>query len=369
MKYIMILPYGESFWDNMCRDMVEAKRMTPYLLNKPCDSPLLNFIRRAHMSYKINQIVHLPCQEIWYPSLLKMMDKDTCVIFTTVVLRMVSTKFLEKIRATGARMALIIVDSLHGSTAHISKALPKILGGVWDAVLSYDINDCKEYGFQYMPGTIYSMLKQVKPASADSDMYFIGMNKAGRNAMIEEIHRKCMEAGVQTDFHCIDYPGVPRKPYMENPPGLYYRKRGIPYEDVVSHVLSTNCILEVVGKGQKVQTARYYEAVCYNKKLLTNNPSVRELSFYDPRYMQYFESVEDIDFSWVKEKAGIDYHYAGEFSPLHILDRLDKMFADEVAGVSERFDVKNKLENRGGNSRVIAYNAAGLNYRKTGLAA
>ncbi len=158
-------------------------------------------------------------------------------------------------------------------------------------------------------------------------MYFVGANKAGRNAFIEQIHQRCLEAGVRTDFHCIDHPSAPRKPYMENPPGLEYRKREIPYEEVVSHVLSANCILEVVGKGQKVQTARYYEAVCYNKKLLTNNPTVKELSFYDPRYMKYFETADDIDFDWVKEKADIDYHYAGEFSPLHILDELDGMFA------------------------------------------
>ncbi len=329
MKYIMIWPYG-WFDHYMYQDMVDAKRMVPYPLKKPCASPVLNFIRRVHQSYKINQIIHLPCQEIWYSSLFKMLDKDTCVLFDTASQSMLSMEFLNKVRATGVRMVLVAADSLHGSSGHMAKAIPNILGFSWDAVLSYDINDCKEYGFQYMPETIYSMLKQVKPASAGSDMYFIGMNKAGRNAMIEEIHRKCMAAGVQTDFYCIDYTGSPSKPYMKNPPGLYYQKQGVSYEDVVSHVLATNCILEVVGKGQKVQTARYYEAVCYNKKLLTNNPSVKELSFYDPRYMQYFESVEDIDFSWVKEKVDIDYHYAGEFSPLHILDRLDEMFGKEA---------------------------------------
>lgn len=82
----------------------------------------------------------------------------------------------------------------------------------------------------------------------------------------------------------------------------------------------------MAGKGQKVQTVRYYEAVYYNKKLLTNNPSVRDLSFYDPRYMRYFETVDDIDFSGVKEKVPINYHYAGEFSLLHILDKRDTMF-------------------------------------------
>lgn len=347
MKYIMIWPYG-GFEQDMFRDMVDAKRITPYPLKKPCALPLLNFIRRVHQSYKINQLVHLPGQEIWYSSLLKMIDKDTCVIFVNTALELVSVKFLRKIRAAGAQMVLVLSDSLHGPSLNLVRGRPRIFNFSWDVIFSYDKYDCKEYGFQHLDGSIYSRLDNIEPVAESSDLYFIGANKAGCNRIIEQIHKRCMEASVVTDFHCIDHPSAQRKPYMRNPPGLYYRKRGIPYEDVVSHVLSTNCILEVVGRGQKVQTARYYEAVCYNKKLLTNNPSVKELSFYDPRYMQYFESVEDIDFSWVKEKADIDYHYAGEFSPLHILDELDKRFADEVAGVNERFDVKNKLENRGG---------------------
>ena len=366
MKYIMIWPYG-WFDQYMYQDMVDAQRMTPYPLRKPCASPVLNFIRRVHQSYKINRLVHLPCQEIWYSSLFSMLDRDTCVLFDTASQSMLSMKFLHKIRATGARMVLVAADSLHGPSAHMPKAISNILGFSWDAVLSYDKYDCKEYGFQYMPGTIYSKLKQVKPAKEKSDMYFIGMNKSNRNQMIEEIHRRCVAAGVQTDFHCIDYAGHPSKPYMENPKGLYYRKQGVPYEDVVSHVLSTNCILEVVGKGQQVQTARYYEAVCYNKKLLTNNPTVKELSFYDPRYMQYFKSVEDIDFSWVKEKIDVDYHYAGEFSPLHILDELDEMFAVESGEARESALVKGGLENRGGNGRS-ALGAMGLPH-KTRLAA
>ena len=366
MKYIMIWPYG-WFDQYMYQDMVDAQRMTPYPLRKPCASPVLNFIRRVHQSYKINRLVHLPCQEIWYSSLFEKIDRDTCVIFCNGALGLVGISFLEKIRAAGARMVLVLVDSLHGSSIGLIKAKPNIFGFSWDVIFSYDKHDCKEYGFRDLQGNMYSKLTDVKPAVMSSDLYFVGTNKAHRHRVIEEIHRRCVRVGIETDFHCIDYPGVQRKPYMKNPPGLHYWKRSVPYPDVVSHVLSTNCILEVVGKGQQVQTARYYEAVCYNKKLLTNNPTVKELSFYDPRYMRYFETVEDIDFSWVKEKIDVDYHYAGEFSPLHILDELDEMFAVESGEARESALVKGGLENRGGNGRS-ALGAMGLPH-KTRLAA
>ena len=327
MKYIMIWPYG-WFDEYMYRELVREKRIIAYPLKKPYRLWILNFLRRMHQSRKINKLFHLPHQEIWYSSLFKLLDADTCVMFNTGSLSMISMNFLNRIRASGARMVLIVVDSLHGSSQHIPRAIPNIFGFPWDAIFSYDRYDCEEYGFRYLGETIYSRQDQVKPASDSCDLYYAGTNKAGRNEFVTQIHKSCVAAGVRTDFHCIDYSGSPRKPYELDGRGIHFWKKEIPYEDIIGHVLSSNCILEVVGKGQKVQTARYYEAVCYNKKLLTNNAGVKELSFYDPRYMRYFESVDDIDFAWVKEKVPIDYHYAGEFSPLHILEKLDKLFAE-----------------------------------------
>ena len=323
----MIWPYG---WidDYLFRDLVREKRVIAYPYRKPYRLWVLNFLRCIHQSRRVNKLIHLPYQEIWYSSLFKLLDADTCVTFDTGSLSMVSMEFLNQIRASGARMVLIAVDSLHGPSLHISRAIPNVLGFSWDAAFSFDRYDCEEYGFRYLDGTIYSMMTQVEPSRDSCDLYYVGLNKFGRNEFISQIHKSCVAADVRTDFYCIDYPGNPRKPYELDGRGIHFWKKEIPYEEIIGHVLSSNCILEVVGKGQKAQTARYYEAVCYNKKLLTNNAGVKELSFYDPRYMRYFESVDDIDFDWVKEKVPIDYHYAGEFSPLHILEKLDKLFGE-----------------------------------------
>ena len=132
---------------------------------------------------------------------------------------------------------------------------------------------------------------------------------------------------MKTNFDLVDVPKNLEKMHLKNQAGLNFHDKDLPYENVVSNILSANCILEMVAKGQNVQTARYYEAVCYNKKLLTNNPNIKELSFYNPKYMQHFESVEDIDFEWVKRRELIDYHYNNEFSPNHILGKLEELFA------------------------------------------
>lgn len=86
--------------------------------------------------------------------------------------------------------------------------------------------------------------------------------------------------------------------------------------------VKSNCILEVLATGQSGATLRYYEAVCYNKKLLTNNKNIVNLPFYNPEWMHVFENTEDIDWGWVKERVPVDYHYDGRFSPIHLIDRI-----------------------------------------------
>lgn len=65
---------------------------------------------------------------------------------------------------------------------------------------------------------------------------------------------------------------------------------------------STNCILEILQEGQYQQSIRYFEAIIYNKKLLTNNKNVKNLPYFDERYMRYFSSITDIDLSGLKKK-------------------------------------------------------------------
>lgn len=107
---------------------------------------------------------------------------------------------------------------------------------------------------------------------------------------------------------------------QQNECGLKYLNSKISYPQVVSRVKSSNCVLEVLQTNQKAQSLRYFEAIAYNKKLLTNNPGIVELPYYDDRYMRAFKNIEDIDVDWVRAREKIDYKYKGEFSPLGIIE-------------------------------------------------
>lgn len=321
MKYIMVWPYG-WFDQYMYRDVIDNHMVEPFCLNHPHNSKWLNLLKRIHHSYKLNHIIELPFKEIWDRDLFSRIDSDTCVIFDTGALSMVSTKFLTHIRKINKHVKMVVVamDSVHGASKHIRKAIPNLLGFQWDAILSYNKNDCHEYGFQFLGQGVYSKLDDVSPNKQKSDVYYVGRDKAGRNQEVFGLYKKFKESGVVTDFHLVS---PQKKKNLLEQEGIKFSREDIPYENVISKVLSTNCILEVVAKGQFAQTARYYEAVCYNKKLLTNNFAVKELPFYDPHYIKCFKTVDDIDLEWLKKRETINYHYNGEFSPVHVLEKLD----------------------------------------------
>lgn len=90
-------------------------------------------------------------------------------------------------------------------------------------------------------------------------------------------------------------------------------------------MLSCNCILEVLQQDQAGSSLRYFEAVCYNKKLLTTNKDIVNYPFYDSRYMKVFTDLSDIDMQWVKKTENINYGYIDEFSPQHLLEEVKKM--------------------------------------------
>ena len=98
---------------------------------------------------------------------------------------------------------------------------------------------------------------------------------------------------------------------------------------MVQDLLQTNCVLEILAVLNPSATLRYKEAVIYNKKLLTTNPEITQLPYYDSRWMRYFEKAEDIDLDWLRTEEHVDYHYQGDFSTRHFLDTIEKMYPHE----------------------------------------
>ena len=92
--------------------------------------------------------------------------------------------------------------------------------------------------------------------------FFCGLDK-GRRAIIEQLRNRLESCGIKCDFNIVD------------------SKHKLPYEVIVSKIVQTKCILEILmDTSQSGSSLRAAEAIAYKKKLLTNNAFIKSKGIF-----------------------------------------------------------------------------------------
>lgn len=194
--------------------------------------------------------------------------------------------------------------------------------GLFEKVFSFDKNDAKKYGFVFFPSPC-SKFQGMKNQIV-YDLYF-GASIKGRaetiSAVIENMGADIlyeMDIFYNSSTTQDEIARLSKYIKVKSPRDI------LPYPELLKKEICSNCILEIVQEEQKGLTLRYYEAVCNNKKLLTNNPEVLSDKYYNPKYIQYFSKAEEIDWDWVKKRSNVDFQYKNDYSPIELLRALNE---------------------------------------------
>lgn len=243
-------------------------------------------------------------------------DEHVIVIINSALMHYYSSGYLRRMRKKIKNVKFIL---------YIIDPMPKEKGGVWDrivrmegefdTILTAHPYNTKHYGFQYFP-YIYTPPKIIPVEQEFRHLYFAATMDDDRNKMIRQFLVKCKEQNLSYEMYF--YKGEKYEKIED--PNVHYG--AIPYDENVSRAVNCNCILEMVRENAVGFTQRYYEALVFNKKLLTNNPSIKELEYYDERFMQYYDNIDEINWEWVREKSVVDYGYQGDFNPQRWKERL-----------------------------------------------
>ena len=262
----------------------------------------------------------------WYSVFRVKNPKNGCFVFVnSLFVSLYDAEMLERLKEKypEAKMVLYIVDPMEGFCSEDNwRVISKM-----DLVYSVHQSDCEKYGFQYHP-LVYSASSEIQKKCPlevkDTDLYYLGSG-SDRTAYLARIAKYCKRIGVQTEFHVVSVHSQ-----MTEQEGIQFHTEPLPYEENERMICSSKCILELMHEGFQGATQRYMEAVLYGKKLMTNNERVKELPFYRPEYMQVFHSEEEIcqDFICTEEK--IDYGYRGEFSPIHLIEEIERQLASKT---------------------------------------
>lgn len=284
---------------------------------------ILRKLRKVHFSNVTNRKIWLPLKCVWdFSNTLRLSDLDphkrNYVIFQTGI--KFSAHYIERLKKEkNACIVLYMPDNVR--TMHMAQTREEFERFREhyhiDQVYSFDKNDCEEFGLEFFD--FYSMLPGTEKGATSSEegklkvLYVGGCRSFQRLNILHELYDKLKDKA-----DCTFYlNGV--APELATRRGIFYN-HPLTYAQVVDLVRQNDVIVEIMNGTQVGNTLRLKEAVCYNKLLLTNNQTITESSFYDKRYMQVFDKVDDINLSAFVEHP--DYHYQGEFSPQRLMDRI-----------------------------------------------
>ncbi|MBO4897229.1 MAG: hypothetical protein J5590_02895 [Clostridia bacterium] len=328
----MKFKYNYVFFNTADRNI---RKRNPNGYNTICAKDLENMENVNLVSYPLDwapQIIrwlfyftvkfNLPIKRLWYPFYFKNRFKDKkplCFIASGTYLSPGYLRYLRR-KYKDAKFIKIHRDLISLWEKRHPEFTNEVMEELFDIVMTYDEYEARKY---FLPSfSEYESKIEVKKAENYPlcDVFFAGAAK-NRLPILMDVYKRLTDAGLSVNYYLTGVPPKDRKPY----PGIEYAQRNMPYSEMLYKTVNAKCVLEVNQENSVGYTSRFLEAVMYNKKLITNNLYIKNSKFYDEKLIKCFEKAEEIDTDFVKENTEINYNYKDEFSPVHLIEQIDKL--------------------------------------------
>lgn len=272
-------------------------------------------LRKIHFSNLANHKIWLPMKCLWdKTNTLRLSDLDPSkrnyIIFQTGI--KFSANYIARLKKErNACIVLYMPDNIRTMKMASNKSEFERFCKHYhvDQVYSFDHKDCEEFGVKFFD--FYSMLSTKKEPIKQVNgkmrvLYVGGCRSMERLKTLHAIYDKLRNIASCTFYiNGVAKENATREGVIYNHP--------LSYADVVELVQQNDIIVEIMNGSQVGNTLRLKEAVCYNKCLLSNNKNIISSPYYNPAYMQMFDSVDEININIFSKN--VNYNYRGEFSP------------------------------------------------------
>lgn len=279
---------------------------------------IVRLLYKIHHSKKINKHIKLPLKSIWFHSYFKndfIRKKPICFIFSSNWFFIVNLGFVEylKKKFPDSKFVVFFQDLIDfKSNLDINVYKKK-----FDFLISFDHREASKYNIAYSPLVNSKSKLDLSSSLKEFDVYFLGAAK-NRFAEILSVYKILKAKNLNCDFYIT---GVPKEKQKYSHDIHYIDK--MPYDENLKHLLKSKSVLEIMQKGGHGYTQRMVEAITYDKKIITNNPEVRNAPFYNPSNILAFENIEDIssnDLFFENFSREANHNYKDKISPLKLLE-------------------------------------------------
>lgn len=320
LKYNYIIAGGNAEYYNVAysdlRDLPNVVYFSGYI--DGIHSRIKRLLARVNFNIRLNRWMKTPLRKVVNPWLFphKFDGENLCFIFFECQYAVINTDYIEYLRKKypNAKFVLYMQDLVSSLPYYDINRYKR----VFDLILSYDKGDCERYGLLYYP-TPYSKISMQQTITEDIDVFFCGASK-NRYDEIISAYRKCTSEGLKCKFFVT---GVPVDKQVAGE-GLVYN-RPITYKENLAYISKSKCILEILQKNASGYSLRLWEAIMYDKHLLTNNTSVVESKYYCSEFIHLTNDNSPMS-DWINNDMIIPSEYKSVLSPKNFLNFIDQRF-------------------------------------------
>ncbi|SHH04256.1 hypothetical protein SAMN05444372_11379 [Flavobacterium micromati] len=141
----------------------------------------------------------------------------------------------------------------------------------FDTIYSYDKNDVKKYNFQFLTNYIYD--NEIKNITPRQTVFHISSYDK-RFPMLQNL-------ATNFELKNISYLFIVRKDSGHFNSKINLIKNYLSIQEVKNHIAESTILVDIQKNNQQGLSFRIFEALGYNKKIITNNEDIVRYDFYN----------------------------------------------------------------------------------------
>lgn len=165
----------------------------------------------------------------------------------------------------------------------------------FDDIFVFDENDISQYPNYPLKHTTNCFFEDASNKNKEIDFLYIGVNTEKRKQDLSSIHRFLESLNHQYNYQFLLTQNQYRKESTID--GITFFEKPLSYEDCLSLSRNAQYVIDLKRKEHDGLSLRFFEALVYKNKIITDNFSVKKYDFYHPNniYITDFNSFDGLE--------------------------------------------------------------------------
>lgn len=174
----------------------------------------------------------------------------------------------------------------------------------FDKIFFFDKDDLPRFGKEALPLTnCYFVDNESEKTYNEIDIFYLGGGNPYRIAYLKNLQRK-----INNKYTLKAILHIPEYQKETQSEGIILQHKSLDYSQNIDMLKKSKCLVDIKFEYHNGLSFRFFEALYYKKKLITNNESVKNYDFYHPNniFITDFENLDGIEDFLEKPYVEID---------------------------------------------------------------